>query len=497
VPEGPSVADREDVELLRRALDRAGYTSAELERRLDLEGPFSLDAHALPVYMRALADGSAFAAVTKLFLLGIPVPREEVEAALAPLDVERLVELGVAQPDDGAVLPSVAILPWSGFLLTSDVLEKDLAPTRGDHVLNVIPPSVTLASLTPRREVGATLDVGVGCGVQSLLASRHSQRVVGVDVNPRALRFAEFNLALNRVDNVEVRLGDAFDAVAGETFDLIVSNPPYVISPDNHYAFRDSGRVGDAFCEDLVRRTPGFLAEGGVAELLVCWAHPPDGDWTQRLREWVDAAGCDTLALHFLSQEPLAYAALWNRHLRWDPLAYDRAIDRWVDHLRDLEIEAIGWGALVLRRRRGRNWFAPYPASMAAIDEAGHHVERLLVAQDVLAEAGDGDDLLALRLRPADDHRLDQTIVLADRRGKVERVALRLEGGFNFEAGLSRNAFQLVSQLDGRPLGDVLEQIAGELDGAAHEELVAEAVSTVRGLFGLGFLVQANGEAPA
>jgi hypothetical protein len=494
MPDAPVVADREAVELLADALDRAGYTSAELERRLQLEGPFSIDWTSMPLYLRSLADGSAFAAATKLFLLAAAVPRDEVDAAFAPLAASRLAELGLVDVDGDFVRSSVAILPWSGFLIVSDPLERELPPTRTDHVLNVIPPGVTLASLTTRRQVGSTLDVGVGSGVQSLLASQHSDRVVGVDINPRALRFAEFNLALNRVGNVDLRLGDAFEAVAGERFDLIVSNPPYVISPDTHYAFRDSGREGDAFCEELVRRAPGYLAEGGLAELLVSWALPPDGDWADRLRGWVDGSGCDALALHFLTQDPLDYAALWNRHLRWDPVAYDAAIERWVTHLHGLGIDAIGWGALVLRRRRGRNWFAPYPSSMAGIDEAGHHVERMIAAQDLLAAAADDDAFLELRLRPADDHRLDQTVVLENRSGKLRRAVLRLEGGFNSEVALSRDAFQLVSQLDGRTVADVLADIEGRLQGVTLDELVADAVPTLKGLFELGLLVHVNGE---
>ena len=493
MPDTPATADREAIASLRAALDRAGYSAAELERRLDLEGPFSLDWGAMPVYQRRLSDGSPFAAVTKLFLLGAPVPPAEVDAALAPLTCDRLTELGLVAPEGEDVVASVAILPWSGFLLTSDPLEKELPPTRADYVLSVIPPSVTLASLAPRRPVRATLDVGVGSGVQSLLASRHSERVVGVDVNPRALRFAELNLALNRVENVELREGDGFDAVAGETFDLIVSNPPYVISPESHYAFRDSGRPGDAFCEDLVRRAPEFLAEGGVAALLLSWASDADGDWSAPLRRWVDGSGCDALAFHFVTEEPLAYAATWNRHLRWDPLAYDAAIDRWLAYLGELGIEAVAWGAVVLRKRAAaRNWFAPYPSSIATLDEAGHHVERMIAAHDHLAAAANGD-LLASRFRLADDHRLDQSLVLHDRGGSVKRAVLRLDGGFNFEVDVSRDVFQLVSQLDGRTLAEVLEDLAGKLDGLTRAELEEQALPSVKGLFELGFLVRADG----
>lgn len=494
MPDAPVATDADAIASLRAALERAGYTSEELARRLDLEGPFSLDWGALPVYLRELADGSPFATVARLFLLGAPVPPDEVEAALAPLTADRLAELGLAGREGEDLVASVAILPWSGFLLASDPLEKELPPTRPDYVLSVIPPSVTLASLAPRRPVGATLDVGVGSGVQALLASRHSDRVVGVDVNPRALRFAELNLALNGVGNVELRQGDVFEAVQGETFDLIVSNPPYVISPEAHYAFRDSGRPGDAFSEELVRRTPDFLAENGLAQLLLSWVSEPDGDWSEPLRRWADGSGCDVLAFHFLTQEPLAYAALWNRHLRWDPLAYDGAIERWLGYLDEHGIEEIAWGAVVLRKRSGaENWFAPYPTSMGTLDEAGHHVERMIAAHDHLRGATNGK-LLGTRFGLAADHRLDQSMVLHDRGGSVRRAVLRLDGGFNFEVDLSRDAFQLVSQLDGRTLDEVLSDLAGKLDGLTRAELEEQALPTVKGLFELGFLVRADAE---
>jgi hypothetical protein len=493
VPDAPVTTDREAIEDLRTAIDRAGYSAKELEQRLELDGPFSLDWGSLPVYVRQLSDGSAFAAVTKLFLLGAPVAPAEVEDALRPLTVPQLAELGLADMEGDDVVASVAILPWNGFLLASDPLEKELPPTRPDYVLSVIPPSVTLASLTPRRPVGATLDVGVGSGVQSLLASRHSERVVGVDVNPRALAFAELNVLLNRVANVELRRGDAFDAVGDEQFDLVVSNPPYVISPESHYAFRDSGKRGDAFCEELVRRAPEFLAEGGLAQVLVSWAAAPGEDWSAQLRRWVEGSGCDALAFHFLSQDPLAYAALWNRHLRWDPLGYDRAIERWLEYLEELSIESVAWGALMLRKRRAaRHWFAAYPTTMATLDDAGHHVERMIAAHDDLDANG---DLLSAPLRLADDHRLDQTIVLRDRGGSVQRAVLRLDGGFNFEVALSRDAFQLLSQLDGRTVDEVLADLAVKMGDGDVDALRAEALPTLKGLFELGFLVR--GEEPA
>src|SRR6266508_4516453 len=74
-----------------------------------------------------------------------------------------------------------------------------------------LPVSASLAALLVRRRVRSTLDVGTGCGVLALMTARHSERVVGVDTNPRALNFARFNAALNDVHNVEFREGSLFD----------------------------------------------------------------------------------------------------------------------------------------------------------------------------------------------------------------------------------------------------------------------------------------------
>jgi release factor glutamine methyltransferase len=76
---------------------------------------------------------------------------------------------------------------------------------------------------------GATvLDMGTGSGVGAVFAARRARRVLGVDVNPEAVRTARINALLHRVeDRVEVREGDLFGPVGGERFDRVLFNPPY------------------------------------------------------------------------------------------------------------------------------------------------------------------------------------------------------------------------------------------------------------------------------
>ena len=144
-----------------------------------------------------------------------------------------------------------------------------------DHVLGVGGASLTLSGLMLQRPVARALDVGTGCGIQALHASRHADRVVATDISVRALQLAELNAGLNGIDSVEFRLGSLFEPVAGETFDHIVSNPPFVITPRAdgvpEYEYRDGGMVGDDLIAAFVAgcgRPPGTGRRRAAARQL-------------------------------------------------------------------------------------------------------------------------------------------------------------------------------------------------------------------------------------
>src|SRR5699024_9469965 len=150
--------------------------------------------------------------------------------------------------------------------------------------------STTLNSWTPRTSVARALDVGTGSGVQALHLSGHAETVVATDLSERALRYAEFNAALNGAD-WDLRSGSFLDPVAGETFDLIVSNPPFVITPRAEgvprYEYRDGGAAGDAVVAALTKGVGAHLAPGGTAQLLGNWETREGQDWRDRVGEWV------------------------------------------------------------------------------------------------------------------------------------------------------------------------------------------------------------------
>jgi hypothetical protein len=403
---------------------------------------------------------------------------------VAPL----LESLGLVRADGDELVATARLVPHGDYFLASDLQAE--GAEEADYVPGIQAPSVTLAKLAVRRPVASTLDLGTGCGIQALLASRHSDRVVVTDVNPRALGFATFNARLNGIE-VEPRLGDGFVPVEGERFDLVVSNPPYVISPDATYAYRDSGLAGDELCRRIVRTAPSFLEEGGFAHVLVSWRH--EDDWAAPLREWVGDCGCDAWLLYFGTQDPLSHAASWLRPLgEVDRREHEAALERWLRYLDELGIRAIGYGAVTLRRRSGgRNWVREDEVALDRLEPAGEQTLRVVAAQDYLAGLRDERGLLDGRFALVPSHRLEQTLTAGVSGFIVESQTLRLDEGFCFRAAVDRYTAALLPHFDGEtPLAGVLERAAARLDLAddERERFVPAALPVVRRLLELGFL---------
>jgi len=91
-------------------------------------------------------------------------------------------------------------------------------------------------SLIPARERIPVADLGTGTGAvaAAVATERPGCAVLATDVSPEALEVAARNMARLGLDNVRLRRGDWCEALAGERFALIASNPPYVAREDPH-----------------------------------------------------------------------------------------------------------------------------------------------------------------------------------------------------------------------------------------------------------------------
>jgi hypothetical protein len=495
VIDAPVATDAEGIAELRTLLDRLDYTAEGIPRAFG-EDSFTRDVERVPLLLRRLQDGP-LATLIKLFLLDVRVAAEEAEAALDPLPLDRVEAMGILRREGEEVWATVNLYPTGEQqVIASDQYDGKNGAGRPDHVLGPSLSSRVLAALTLSEPVTAALDLGTGSGIQALTIAEHATWVIATDVNPRAIRFVEFNKHLNGIANVETREGSAFDPVEGSRFGLIVANPPYVISPEIEYVFRDSGRPGDTFSEELVRRLPEFLIEGGWASILVEWAIRAGEDWSAAPRRWVAGCGCDVLLLHYLSQDPLSYAAIWNHDLRHDPGAYAAALDRWVEYDRTLEVDRIGWGGIVMRKRTSGpdNWVRAISSGSKRMAPAEHHIRRIFGAQDYIGSLGIGNGLLHGVFALADDHRFEQSFTLSGGRGNLEETVLKLRGGLMTEVELDRRALAVVGLLDGRrPLGDVVrEASATDPELLDPGQLAVEILPGFVRLLELGLVVPAS-----
>jgi release factor glutamine methyltransferase len=121
----------------------------------------------------------------------------------------------------------------------------------------------------PLRPGARVLDLCSGSGAIAISAALSGRDVTAVDVSRRAVLTIRLNAALNGV-RVRALRGDLFGAVAGERFDAIVSNPPYVPAPTDDLPTRgrerawDAGRDGRALLDRICADAGAHLLPGGA-----------------------------------------------------------------------------------------------------------------------------------------------------------------------------------------------------------------------------------------
>lgn len=115
------------------------------------------------------------------------------------------------------------------------------------------------------------LDLCTGCGIFAIFSAQKAREVVAVDINPRAIEFAELNAALNGVSKkISFRIGDLFEPVKGEVFDLITVNPPFEPIPDgfNYYAHSDGGPSGMDVIQRICENVEQHISPQGIFQII-------------------------------------------------------------------------------------------------------------------------------------------------------------------------------------------------------------------------------------
>ena len=457
------------------------------------------------------------AVLTALFMLGQTVSVAELDSALRRTRTRGALAMGLVElvPDAGAgaaprVRALVDLRPHEARDETGDVrwwIASDLgelatgAPLAPDHVLGIGGAGLALAALTPRRPVAAALDLGCGCGIQTLYLLRHADRVTATDVSERALAFTAFNAALAAVgpDRLELLAGSLLEPVAGRRFDLIVTNPPFVLTPP---AVREAGLplmeyrdAGRPVLPGLVAGLGEHLGVGAAAVMLGNWEHRRGRDWRRDVAGWVPD-DLDAWVVEREAQDPVEYAALWLRDGGLAPERdlprFEAALEAWIADFEARGVEGVGLGYLIVHRPDPDSdgaprapWRVLEKVATRPAGPLGEHVARCLEVRSGLAAM---DDDAVAGLRPVTALDVTEERHLRPGASEPDVILIRQGGGFGRVVEADAALAALVGVADGELSVAQIATAVAALTGADEAALRARMVAATRSLAAEGFV---------
>ena len=480
------------LEHLRQILSAANYTEAGIASIIgDLELPARHGGN-LPRLLHAAAGDTPLHTLVQLFIVGVPVNPEAARRAFHPLPLRQVAEMGLVTVEEDAVRAAVSLVAWKGLLLACDPPQKldvdaDLSPVMSPWCRS----THELVQFSIRRPSARVLDLGTGCGILAILAASHSEEVIALDLNPRAVSFASFNSRLNGRSNVTCLQGDRFEPVRGQRFDLILCNPPFVISPSRQIAYRDSGEEADTFCRELARQVPAFLNENGYFQMIFQWIERTGEDSQEVLARWFADTGCDVWVLGLETSDPSSYAEqAMGDTAPGDPEAAGRLYDQWTDYYRRNRVAVIATGLAAMRRCSGReNFLRVNEVPQARSQPYGEAVGQAFDLCQFLGGLESEASLLQEKLRLPDGIKLVRQSQWGASGWEREGTEVQLPAGLQFNAEIDEDIALLFSHCNGeRTLQDLLQQVAAG-SNRSLETVIRETLPTVLELVSYGFLI--------
>ncbi|WP_034274381.1 methyltransferase [Haloechinothrix halophila] len=430
-----------DIGRLPAVLRKSGYKEADLRDLLAVP-----DSSAWPpvghapsaARISANAPGS-LRSLAQLLLLGQPT---DIDGSFPEELVSLLVDASLATQSTDRLSPLVRLTPFDDLFLASDLHNEDSQHVTSDVVESPHGPTHVLARAIPRTAVSRSLDIGTGAGAHALQLAAHSDTALGVDVSPRAVTFAEFNAALNGVTNVEFTVADVTSGLDEEKpFDLIVSNPPYLVSPETSVLYRDGPPGSDHVGTRVLAEAPRLLATGGLLVCLTSWAVSDPTDPAREPRAIAHRARCDGLALIYARRTPLDNAVRWNAHYA-DEAALERTVRTWLDFYRRHDVRELAYGIVVLTPA-----YAPQAVFRSErVSLAGQQLDRGQLRD--LMRALDADrhgQPAAEDLRLHSDHEIASISAVREHGVVTREQVLRSTRGIQFEVEVGPRLLDLVA----------------------------------------------------
>jgi SAM-dependent methyltransferase len=473
----------------REMLQSAGYNAQSLRETLGFSEQLNPRDEDIPVLLWRTREDEPLKVLIRMFVLGSLVPRSVVEGQwTAPL-VEDALHAGVLSRVGDNLTGRVRLAPLQNYIFAHDRPINFHETVPADFVMGIGASTTTLAAMTIRRPTQRMLDLGCGCGTHALLAAEHSREVIASDLNPRATAFTAFNARLNNTTNVQTATGSLFEPIEGN-FDLIVSNPPFVISPGGKYIYRDSGKTGDEFVRTVVCESASRLAEGGFAQILCNWAHYKNRPVEQRLKEWFAGNGCDVWVMGSETRDIATYAKTWLSSTEdTDAERYGKEFREWMKYYEREGIEHVTVGAIMLRKRTGSNQFVEFQSSPPRMNgSGGADIVSWFEARLHLNNTTDAELLeQAFEIAPA--VRMRQEYRPTDGRWENSGGEISKTQGLAYSGPTDPYVSGLLARCDGRAtLGELTAAMAKTIEQPV-DEVASHLLPIFRDLIGKGFLI--------
>ncbi|WP_028583701.1 carbamoyltransferase C-terminal domain-containing protein [Desulfogranum mediterraneum] len=335
--------------LLRTLLDTAGYDETAICTLLGLDSLQCIEPTHLHYYDRFQLAETPLADLVRLFLLRVALPGARLRSLFGEELFNTLSSLGLFYPCGERWASRVDLYSVEGLYLVTDhryMLDEEDRLTE-TPVMYIGLDSRGLVHAAPRRPCAKLLDLCTGSGVQALSGSRYATEAVGVDLNPRAVRFARFNAQLNGIHNVRFLQGDLYDSFQHETFDIILANPPFVPSPYSELRYRDGGCTGERVLGRIIGEAAAYMNPGGQLH-IVSDLVDIDG-YGAKLHRWWQGGPSHQLVLGTADRDEILFSVP-HSHAPFGQsfAAYNAELETWLRNYQDAGIKAVNFGYIFI-----------------------------------------------------------------------------------------------------------------------------------------------------
>jgi len=382
---------------LHQCLQEAGYNTDNICKLLNITSQQKIEPTYLHYYDQYQLPQSKLADLIRLFLLRSRLTKARLQEIFGDELYSTLCSLGMLIQNGEDWVSRVDLFSVTGLYVATDHryiinLEDQIDE---DLVMYVGMDSIGLVYTAPQYPANRVLDLCCGSGIQSLVASRYAKEVIGVDINPRAIRFARFNAQLNGISNIHFYIGDLYAGTSGY-FDTILANPPFVPSPSQEFRFRDGGLTGEEILAQIITGSAEHLTPDG--KLFIVSDLVNIQEYESKLERWWRGGVAHKLVLTTADRNDILFSVphchtAFNQ--TWEE--YNIKLDQWLHNFYTSGLNTVNFGYISIHQITYASKGSYYTRTIHNPDQPIHqHVEEYFQQRQLLEETEINDYFLTM-----------------------------------------------------------------------------------------------------